>query len=73
MTPAPMNFKQFLLMNCDHPELGRFAIQATSDRNWIGMSATSLRNHLKAINASPERLRAMKAAENAWEKFRATV
>lgn len=66
----PQNFKQFLLMSCDSPEFGGFARQATSDRNWAGVSAQSLRNHLKSINAPVEAIDALSEAEQAWEKLR---
>lgn len=66
----PQNFKQFLLMKIDDPEMGAFALQATSDRNWAGVSAQSLRNHLKAINAPPEAIDGLVEAEQAWEAMR---
>lgn len=64
------NFKQFLLMNCKGSTFADFAVQATSDRNWAGTSAQTLRNHLRAINAPPEAIDALVEAEQAWEVYR---
>lgn len=66
MITKPPNFKQFLLIHCQHPELGPFARRVTSDRNWAGVSVRSLRSHLKSINAAPEVFAALQQAELAW-------
>ncbi len=69
-TIKAMNFRQFLLMSFNDSKIGTFAKQATSDRNWAGNSAQSLRNHLRAINAPPESMDSLTEAEASWSKIR---
>lgn len=65
-----MKFRQFLLMKRNDEAIGAFAIQATSDRNWVGNSAQSLRSHLRGINAPPETMDALFEAEKVWTRMK---